>query len=195
MRLFIRKVHMYAGLFSFSALIVFGIAGLVVTFGALLGERQTAGPVRYQDFQPPPNATDTEVAAAVYGRLGLPLSSFSGGHTLRRDPAGNLAITFYTINGPHNVTVLEKERRVRVQPARANLANFLNNAHATTFRRHPDLRVTLWTMYNEAATWSLLLMAITGIYLWLASRPRFRWAQASFAAGCGAFLLVYVLLR
>jgi len=55
--------------------------------------------------------------------------------------------------------------------------------------------VRLWAWYNRFAIWSLIAMAITGTYLWLASRPRYRVAQYSFAGGAGAFILLYALTR
>jgi hypothetical protein len=60
---------------------------------------------------------------------------------------------------------------------------------------HPDLLIRMWAWYTEFAIWSLLFMPVTGVYLWLASRPRHRWAQFSFAAGSGLFLLLYAITR
>jgi len=38
-------------------------------------------------------------------------------------------------------------------------------------------------------------MAISGTYLWLASRPGYRIAQYSFAGGAAIFILLYIVTR
>ena len=58
-----------------------------------------------------------------------------------------------------------------------------------------DWRVRLWAFYNEVAIWALITMALSGLYLWLASRPKYRWAWVSFLTGSGAFAVLYVLTR
>jgi hypothetical protein len=53
----------------------------------------------------------------------------------------------------------------------------------------------LWTWYNEFSIWSLIGMSLSGVYLWLASRPRYRPAIYVFAFGSLSFLLLYMLTR
>ena len=38
-------------------------------------------------------------------------------------------------------------------------------------------------------------MSLSGVYLWLASRPRYRPAQLVFALGSGVFILLYAVTR
>ena len=59
----------------------------------------------------------------------------------------------------------------------------------------PDWRTQLWALYIEVSIWSLILMASSGIYLWLTSRPKLRWAQLSFAAGIISFIALWTLSR
>jgi len=65
--------------------------------------------------------------------------------------------------------------------------------HKMTIQRHEAkhyLQERLWTFYTEFSIWALTAMSVSGLYLWLATRPRFRAAQCSFAAGCGIFVSV-----
>ena len=57
------------------------------------------------------------------------------------------------------------------------------------------VELKLWNYYTEFSIYSLLAMSMSGIYLWLASRPGLRWAQLSFAAGCGVFVVLYMVTR
>ena len=42
---------------------------------------------------------------------------------------------------------------------------------------------------------AVLFMTLTGVYLWLATRPRLLWARYTLAASSGVFLLYYVVAR
>jgi hypothetical protein len=196
MHTWIKKIHMYLGLLNFVTLTVFGVAGLTATFQSGPGQPPAPAAARYEPFAVPPYASDKEVADAVFQTLKLPLSNPIPKGAVRRNPEHELALLFYTLNGPYRVTVLEKEGRLRIEPMPNNTARFLNAMHSVTQGGHsPYLRVRLWAWYNEFAIWSLLAMAISGVYLWLASRPGYRWAQVSFAAGVAVFVGLYVVTR
>jgi len=55
--------------------------------------------------------------------------------------------------------------------------------HTVTDLKQSDRRMQLWAWYNHFAIWSLIAMSVTGVYLWLASRPRYRIAHYSFLGG------------
>jgi hypothetical protein len=193
MTAWIKRIHMYTGLINFTILLVFGIAGLTAT---LQPPRRQTGDIETRAFQVPPNVTDFEAATAAYQFLNVPLSQAPGRGAVRRDAENHVAFTMYSANGPRIVTLLEKEHQARIDSRKNSIWHFFENAHATTPRgAGPDLRERLWSWYTELSIWSLILMAVSGVYLWLASRPGHRWGQISFAAGSGAFLLLYALSR
>jgi hypothetical protein len=194
----VKDLHTYLGLLNFSHLIVFGIAGLVATFSPPPGERQPEpGPVRHVAFTARPDWTDKEVADAVYEALRLPLTGPVPEWAIRRDAEGRLLLNFHTVNGPFRVTVLESEGRLRIETLRNGFWRYVSNLHAT-LRVHDhsgDWRVGLWTWYVEVALWSLIAMALSGLYLWLSSRPRFRTAFWLLLGGSALFIVLYVLTR
>jgi hypothetical protein len=192
----LKKVHMYVGLLNFSILAVFGIAGIEATLrGGALFERQWSPP-RYEPFAPPPNASDAAVAELAFQQLRLPLTNSLPGFALRRNNQNALVLDFYHVNGLHRVTVLESAQQLKVESSRVSVSQFLNNLHTHTARGpHAHWALRLWGWYNEFAIWSLLGMVVSGLYLWLASRPSLRWAQAMFAVGAGGFAILYFLTR
>jgi uncharacterized iron-regulated membrane protein len=192
----IKRLHMYTGLLNFSILLVFGVTGLLATMQPAPEKRVRPEPqVRLVDFTAPPGLDDKEVAARVWESL-TPLARPAPPGAVRRDRDNNLTMTFYTPNGPQAVTVLEKENRLRIESRRNDLWHYLGVLHETTSsNRADDWRTRLWGYYNEFSIWSLIGMAASGVYLWLASRPGFRWAQYSFAAGVGIFVLLWALSR
>lgn len=192
MRRLVKKIHTYAGLVSFTAFIVYGIAGVRATF-SIAQPARPAG-VREVEFVAPDGMTDEELADHVGRTLDLPLTGEPYG--VRRDAAQHLQMTFYTPNGPRRVTVLENEHLVRIASDHPRLLSFLSNLHSTTTgNAAPRFLTRAWAWYNEIAIWSLILMSVSGMYLWLASRPGHRLAQISFAAGSGAFVVLYWMTR
>ena len=192
----LKKIHMYTGLLTFSALIVFGVAGVHATLRAPEQHRRPETRIEEVDFIVPGNLTDKQLADRVYETLQIPLARPLEKWALRHDTQGNLLLRFYTPNGLRTVTVLEKENRLRVETRQASLGQTLNALHATVPRwAAPDLRIQLWAYYMEVAIWALIGMALSGVYLWLAARPGSRWGQVSFGAGSAAFLVLYWLTR
>jgi hypothetical protein len=192
-----RKVHMYAGLLNLSILLIFGIAGLLATFESAPDQRKRPDPaVEFRDFTVPPGLDDKAAAAQVYQFLKFPLVAPPGNLGVKRDANNDLAMDLYSANGPRHVVVLEKENRIRIETRRNAFGNYLNGLHTTTINgRSTDWRIRCWTYYNEFSIWSLIGMSLSGVYLWLASRPRYRPAQLVFALGSGVFILLYAVTR
>lgn len=192
----IKQLHIYLGLLSFTYLIVYGIAGLTASAQTGLERPKRPGPAGYEPFTVGSNLTDKQVADLVYNQLQLPFARPMPDWFLRRTPSNDLLLDFYNINGIFRVTVLEKERRLRIEEIRNNVWLFLEDIHAGTARgaEHMTL-LRLWGVYNEFAMWSLIAMALSGAYLWLSSRPGLRWAQACLIASSCAAAVLYCLIR
>lgn len=192
----VKKVHVYLGLLSFTQFLIYGAAGLIVTFHHGAETPLAPASVEFMDFVAPPKLTDREVAIQVYStvkpRLASPLPT---DWPLRRDPRNNLCIEFHSLDGVQRVTVLEKENRLKVENVRDDFWRYLNRLHAVAFEyvRAPVSR--MWAVYNEFAMFSLIAMALSGVFLWISSRPGFFWGKASFGAGIVSFAVLYFLIR
>lgn len=187
---------MYAGLLSFTQFLIYGAAGLIATFRHGSETPPPIASVQLRDFTAPPALTDREIAIRIYSTLKPRLASpLPADWPLRRDTENNLQVDFYTLDGVQRVTVLEKEKSLRIEDVRDDLWRFLNGLHAVAFEyvRVPVSR--MWAVYNEFAMFSLIAMALSGGLLWLSSRPGFLWAQISFAAGIVSFAVLYFLIR
>jgi len=195
MREWIKKIHMYIGLLNFSNLIVFGIAGLAATFQGGRERQSVTEPPRYESFTPPVDATDRQIADLVFDRFRFPLAGPIPNWALHRDEAGNLPLEFWTVNGQRRLLYVPKENRLRIEIVHKSLPFFLDDMHTVTDLQQADWRLRMWAWYNHFAIWSLLGMAISGVYLWLASRPGYRIAQYSFAGGAAIFILLYAATR
>lgn len=194
MTVWIRRLHMYLGLLNFSLLIVFGLAGLVVTAEAPDIFRQKRGPeTTVRDFTAPPDASDREVARQAGTAFAPP---HAGPPVVRRNGANQLVAELYSVNGMTRITLLESERKARIEEYRNSIWRFFDNAHATTLAEQSgDWVVRAWAWYIELSIWSLVAMALSGLWLGVVSRWSFRWTRISFAAGCAAFVVLYWIER
>jgi hypothetical protein len=183
----IRKIHIYAGLFTFAHLMVYGIAGLVATFQHGPERPKTRHAVRTAAFQVNGSQTDKQVADEVWRTLKLPMTRPMPDWFLRRTPDNHLLLDFYNINGIYRVIVLEDQNQLRIEEIRNSTALFLGDVHAATLgdREAPGL-IRVWAIWNEVAMWALLGFCISGLYLWLATRPRLAFAWASLVIGSAA---------
>src|SRR5262245_61718602 len=109
-----KKIHMYSGLLTFTAFVVWGITGIHAVFLAPPG-----------GFQPPPVSSqrefvyqasgqldDQQLAKAITAAANIPLAG--GSYAVHRDAQSNLAFNVFTINGGREVTYLEEKGLVRV---------------------------------------------------------------------------------
>jgi hypothetical protein len=194
----LRKIHMYIGLLSWSIVLVFGIAGLDAIVCSTLKVTGTTARASTLDFAVPPNLTDSQVVEAVWTKIHLPFSLPSMFYGLHRDNSNNLCFNFWSIDkGGAKVTVLEQQRQLQVEEEGPNFWNYLNELHSTrmTGPSQVDWRTRYWSYYTEFGIWTLIAMALTGIWQWLLSRPGLRWAQITILLACVSFAALYILTR
>lgn len=170
----IRKIHIYAGLLTFAQLVIYGVAGLVATTEASPESSHRPTSVKLISFQTPASATDKEVAGEVYRQLNSPLIPKPSSWSTQRTPDNHLQFEIYTVNGIYRVTVLEEKNQLRTEHIRSNHWQFINGIHTATLADvgAPEL-VKAWAAWNELGMWSLVLFCLSGLWLWLTSRPRF----------------------
>jgi uncharacterized iron-regulated membrane protein len=196
MRNLIIKLHIYAGLMTFSQLMIFGLAGLVATVQTAAERPKNPHTIRHQTFRPLAGASDKEVADAVYRELKLPLTRPMPTFAIKRDAHNDLQLDFYNINGIYRVVVLERDGMLSIEEIRNSLAIFLEDMHAiTTGDAEAPRLVRLWAFYNEFAMWCLLGFVVSGIYLWLSAQARTWWAWGSLAAGVLCFAALWMSFR
>jgi hypothetical protein len=196
MRNLVLKLHIYAGLLTFSQLALYGAAGLVASAQQGAERPKVAHAIRYVPFTVVPSSTDQQVADAVYETLNLPLSRRMPSWFLRRTAEKDLLLDFYNINGIWRVVVLEREGQLRIEEIRNSAGLFLADVHAITpgDAEAPPL-IRAWAFYNEFAMWCLLAFCFSGVYLWLSAPTRSRWAWISLGSGTLTFAALWIAFR
>jgi len=196
MRNLVVKLHIYAGLLTFTQLMIFGVAGLAATMQTAAERPKNPHTIRHQTFRPPPGASDREVADIVYRELKLPLTRPMPAFAIKRNASNDLQLDFYNINGIYRVVVLERDGMLSIEEIRNSLAIFLEDLHATTTGDAEAPRLMqVWGVYNEIAMWCLIAFVVSGLYLWLSAQARTWWAWGSLAAGVGSFAALWMAFR
>jgi hypothetical protein len=187
---------MYSGLLTFMALVVWGITGIHAVFLP-----------RPDAFQPPPisavrdipyqvngDLDDQQLSRAIYQAIDVPLAG--GRYNVHRDAQSHLAFNVFTINGGREVTFLEAQGIVRVAHRQNSTWSYLSSMHTAFSRRHTLTPAAVaWGLFNELAVYAFVFMTFSGVYMWLATRPRLRWAQWSLAGMGVLTLALWIAIR
>jgi hypothetical protein len=136
------------------------------------------------------------MADLIHARLGLISAPKLPDWAVGRNSANELTLTFTGPNGATQVRVLEREGAIEVTRRPTSLGAYLDILHTTTPLWAPrNVLMLLWSAYVELSIFSLLFLVVSGVFMWLTSRPRVWWAQAAFASGTATFVVLYVLVR
>jgi hypothetical protein len=191
-----KRLHMHSGLFAYTAFIVWGITGIWSVF--LPAPDNWPAPdvseVREIPYDAPGDLDDTALALRVFEASGVKMSYPP--REGRRNEDHHLVFTVYSPSGPRDLTYLEEDKLIRVAYRQNQLSGYLAAMHAgSTEPGPPDLPLRIWGVYNEAALWGFAFMTLSGLYLWLATRPRLIWAWATLAGSAVVFVVLWFLTR
>jgi hypothetical protein len=192
----VKKIHMYAGLLTFTAFVVWGISGIHAVFLESPGEYKPppVTSVREYSFKAPGKLDDEQTSKAIAEMIAVPMAG--GRYNVHRDEQSNLAFNVFTINGGREVTFVESAGIVRVAHRANSTWSYLSSMHTAHSRRHRQIAaVRAWGYFNEFSTWAFLFMTISGLYLWIATRPTLRWAQLSLAGMAVLTVAMWVAIR
>jgi len=187
----LKRLHILVGLCNLTALVVFAVTGITETFPNL----ERTADARTVEYEAPGGLDDGQVASHVVSTLQIPLIVPLQPGAVHRNDANLVTFDFYSANGPGTVTVLEPEKKARIEVARISLGRFMTEVHGTRLSDAAILRVRLWALYISCSIVSLIFMAVTGPWLWLASRPELVWARVAFVSGIAVFAVLWFLTR
>ena len=192
----VKQIHMYAGLLTFIAFVVWGVTGVHAVFLPKPGEftPPPVSSVREVPYEAPGDLDDRELAKAIFEAIDIPLAG--GRYNIHRDDDLNLAFNVFTINGGREVTFLEEEGTVRVDHRRNSIWGYISSMHTAHSGRHTLTPAAIaWGYFNEFSVWAFLFMSLSGVYMWLATRPGIRWAQLSLAGMAALTLALWIAIR
>ncbi|MBI4908108.1 MAG: PepSY domain-containing protein [Acidobacteria bacterium] len=192
----LKKIHMYSGLLTFSAFVVWGVTGIHAVFLEPPGEHQPppVSSLREIPYKAAGGLDDQQLAKAIFDTVAIPLAG--GRYNVHRDEQSNLAFNVFTINGGREVTFDEGAGIVRVAHRANSVWGYLSSMHTAHSRRHRlTASVIAWGYFNEVSTWAFLFMTVSGVYMWIATRPGLRWAQLTMGGMALLTVALWVVIR
>ena len=192
----IRKIHTWSGLLTFTAFVVWGLTGIYAIFLPPPGmwKPPEVSSEREFAFEAPGSVDDRRLARLIFEAADIKMA---GGHyNVRRDSEQNLAFNAFTPNGRLDFTYIEDEKRVRIQSRRNEIGNFFSVMHAAHSRRgSPHISTRLYGVYNEVSTWAFFFMSLSGLYMWIATRPGLPWARIIIGAATLMTVIMWWAVR
>ena len=192
-----RKLHIYTSLLTFSAMMLFGVVGVIAALEPKPAERERPAIVKSSvAYKAPAGLDDAALGAAIRAHLNLGMKQPLIKPWIRKDATGRLQYDFNGPNGLHRVTYDEASGTLEIDHQRTSLAAYLTRIHEFTSRvRIEDWRVKAWGYYVEFSIWAFVLMIITSLWLWLYGRWKDKGAFAAIVVGGGATVWLWVVLR
>ncbi len=177
----IKKLHIYTGLLSFTGFTVWGIIGIWASFVPPPQERIRPEPqVRMVDFQVDGSATDQETSDSMIVASGLPF--IQPGRKANRNRDGRLQVRYLTPNGTRAMVLLEDENKIRVEA--------IPSPHGFW---HEDTMINVWGLVLLLTSIALFLIGASGIYLWFMTHEE-RWIGSVLLIGGLAFAFTSMYL-
>lgn len=181
----LRWLHVMVGLQATAALLVYALSGLAATSHARPDAEPDAREVRTSRFEPRAGESDVARALRLHDELAIPLTLPPPDWVVKRDAAGAITWRVYTPNGMHHVFAHD-DGTLRVELEPFDLGKFLLNLHAYTVSgldaKH-DPRLVLWSIYNHLGMLTLGGLVLSGVAIWLVTRPRAVLPLAGLVAG------------
>lgn len=184
----LRNTHLLLGVFSLLFLLMYGISGVQMAHNTWF----TARPVVVESLVPlsPQDLTPRAVGRALMESHGL-----RGEIAQVRDTPAGFA---FRIVRPGTVYEIDYSRATFEARVRTNTANFigmLNRIHHVAGLWHEYPLINLWGIFVGLVSCALLLLGVTGIYLWFKIHTERRIGAVLLAISLGYSLTLIVLLR
>ena len=192
----VRKLHIYAGLQSLLALILFGLTGLCATY------------IKSPYFSPPPESmveipidgdlqhSDRQVVDQVFEQLKIPLAPRPPDWSTKSLANGEVEFEVRTPQALTRVSIIRSANQARIRRRPLSLAERVVILHTITWNRplsNADRRCLLWALYIEFSAWALAFFILTGVYLWLNSPVRRRRFGFPFFLGGWAVMIAFLV--
>ena len=138
----------------------------------------------------PSGATPQQMARQLLATLDL-----EGAHAVARPfSAGKVVINRLHPVSPRRITYTALDRRVVVEKMDFTGPRFLEQMHRRRGYQHDYALEDLWAASVDLTILALLLLALTGLWMWWELRVTRRWGAIALAAGWALFALFLVVL-
>lgn len=197
MSLLLRRIHLYLALFLSPWLLMYTASTFVMNHRAWFHEAEPPAPPRFElereltypgDF--PDNATPRQIALQL-----LPSLDLDGAFNLGRPTTpGTILINRLHPVAPRRITYTQATKHVTVEKMVFSGAGFLERMHRRRGFQHDYLLEDLWASSVDLTIAALLLLALSGLWMWWELKITRRPGAVALASGIALFSLFLAVM-
>ena len=193
----LRRTHLYLALFLAPWILMYASSTFVMNHRVLFHGPPPNPPPAFEverelvyPGEMPEGATPQQVALQLLATLDL-----DGAHTVARPSTpGKVTINRLHPVSPRRITYTAADRRVVVEKMSFSGARFLEQMHRRRGFQHDYVLDDVWAALVDLTIVALIVLALSGLWMWWELRVTRRWGALALAAGMGAFGLFLMVL-
>jgi hypothetical protein len=185
---FIRNTHLLIGLFSFLFLLMYGVSAVQMAHNRWFSNKPTVTEAEYK--LDAGSADARMVARQLMDREGL-----KGELSQVRKAGDSLAFRIVRPGTVYEVAYAPESGSAKVKTNTANFMGMLNRIHHIGGLWHDFTLTNVWTVFVGLVSLGVILLALTGLYLWFKIHTERLVGGILLAVSLGFSLTLMVLIR
>jgi hypothetical protein len=191
----VRKLHFYVGLQAMLGLCLFSAATIIAS---LHTHEKTEPEITRHTYRGSTTLDPGELALRLHDQIGQKYESVPHGWMISSDPGNEVRIVYFSPNGKRDVALDLPGKTIEIRTYRNTFLQYLNRMHTESLgRRRPGdhIWLWLWSLYIELSLIALILLPVTGTYIWLTEKRKQPWAMPSMVLSITTIAFVYFAIR
>ncbi len=184
-----RNIHLYLGLFSILLVLTYGVSSVQMAHGSWFEIKPAT--VEMEVAIQPDRATEGRALA----RELMDRYSLRGELQQVQPTASGLSLRIGRLGTSYQVNYSRKTGKARVRTTVAPFMGMLNRIHHVSGLWHDFLPLNLWGALVGIVSAGLILLALTGLYLWFYYHEERKIGAALLALNLAYSLTLLVLIR
>lgn len=192
----IRKVHIYAGLQAAVALLLFSITVIALS---LSSKDTKTKEVSFYQYTGNLSLESTSLAQAVHDQVGLRFEKRPQWWMISETPDNHLIIKNYSAQSSREIQLNKSTGEIKITSkplSLAEMANYLHLQNLGSRKTSDSLWLWAWSIYIDISVASILILPISGLYIWVTSRSYKKiWAKGSLLISSALMVILWSSLR
>ena len=187
---FVRRAHLYGGLFLLPWVIMFGVSTIPIN-------HQAPEPVEWTRLGE--YAFDAQVPEAAdnlrpLGRQMMNTAGIEGGFWIYRMNPRQVQVGHPDFLAPVRINYFTEEKRIVVERRPFSLRPFLSGMHTRGGYDMDGAWDSVWAVFVDIVSVGLILWIASGIYMWWGLPSTRRWGWIALGAGAACFAVIIATL-
>ncbi len=187
---FVRRAHLYAGLFLLPWVIMFGVSTIPINHQT--PESAAWIPISEHTFDAPVPGPDENLRPL--GRAMMSTAGIEGGYWVYRVNAGQVQAGHPDFRSPIRLNYFAQEKRLVVERRPFALRQFLSGVHTRGGYDMGGAGDSFWAVFVDLVCVGLILWIASGIYMWWGLPSTRRWGWIALGGGALCFGVIIATL-